>query len=234
MNSRVDVRLRRRFYVWAALACGLIAVGGFAQTYYLKSLFETPALPASLHLHGIIMSAWCLLFAAQALLVAMHRVRVHRRLGMVGAVLAVLVVAAGAHATVEATAREVHDHVVHKFHFLFGLNLVNLAVFASLVAAALVLRTSPGFHKRLMLLATLTMLAPAIARLVLLFTHDPMTQIWAFDACILTCIAVDTGLHRTVHPAFAWGGLFVLGSFHLIFLAISATWWVPFVERVFT
>jgi hypothetical protein len=92
MESKISVWVGRRFYWWAALACGLIAVGGFAQSYYLKTLFETPALPTALHLHGIIMSAWCLLFAVQTLLVATHRVQVHRRLGIFGAVIAVLVV----------------------------------------------------------------------------------------------------------------------------------------------
>jgi hypothetical protein len=234
MEPKISVRASRRFYLWAALACGLIAVGGFAQTYYLKSLFETPALPASLHLHGIIMSAWCLLFAVQSFLIATHRVGVHRRLGIVGAVMAVLVVLAGAHATFEATAREVHDHVVGKFHFLFGLNLANLAVFAVLVAAALRLRTRPDFHKRLMLLATVTMLAPAVARIVLLFTHAPLAQILAFDGCILACVALDTDLHRRLHPAMGWGAVLVLGCFHLIYWALATAWWLPFVARAFS
>jgi hypothetical protein len=180
------------------------------------------------------MSSWCLLFGAQTYLVATHRVRVHRRLGILGAVLAFLVVAVGAYATVAATAREVRDHVVHRFHFLFGLNLVNLPAFALLVGAALVLRSRSDFHKRLMLLATVTMLAPAVARIVLLYTHDGLTQILAFDFCILACIAVDTVVHRRLHPAFGWGATFVLGAFNLTFLALSAKWWLPFVEWVFS
>jgi hypothetical protein len=180
------------------------------------------------------MSAWCLLFGAQSYLVATHRVHLHRRLGIIGAVLAILVVVVGAHATVAAAAREVRDHVVHRFHFLFGLNLVNLLVFAVLVGTALALRGRSDFHKRLMLLATITMLAPAIARIVLLVTHSPMTQILTFDFCILTCVAVDTGLNRRLHPAFGWGAVFILGSFHLAFLAVGTKWWLPFVAWVFS
>jgi len=161
-------------------------------------------------------------------------VRLHRRLGILGAVLATLVVVVGAHATIEATAREVRDHVVHRFHFLFGLNLVNLLVFAILVVTALALRIRPDFHKRLMLLATVTLLAPAIARIVLLFTHVAAVQILAFDLCILACVAADTVLQRRLHPAFGWGAAFVLGSFHLIFIALSAKWWLPFVAWVFS
>ncbi len=228
------VRIGRGFYLWAALTCVLIAVIGFARSYYLKWLFGTPPLPILLHVHGVIMSSWCLLFGAQTYLVATQRVRLHRRLGILGAALGVLVVVVGAYATVKATAREVRDHVIHQFHFLFGFNLVNLLVFAILVATALALRRRADFHKRLMLLATVTMLAPAIARIVLLVTHDGVAQILAFDSCILTCIAADTMRHRRLHPAFGWGGVFVLGSLDLTFIELKAKWWLPFVAWVFS
>lgn len=58
-------RLRRAFFPWAALTCALIAVIGFRRSYYLKSLFATAPLPPSLHVHGVIMSWWCLLFGVQ-------------------------------------------------------------------------------------------------------------------------------------------------------------------------
>jgi hypothetical protein len=132
------------------------------------------------------------------------------------------------------TAREVREHVVHRFHFLFGINLVNLLVFAILVITGLALRRRTDFHKRLMLLATVTMLGPAIARIVVLVSHSAWAQILAFDFCILACVAVDTALHRRLHPAFGWGAAFVVGSFHLIFMAVSAKWWLPFVASVFS
>ena len=89
-------------------------------------------------------------------------------------------------------SREVRNHVVGPFHYLFGLNLVNLLLFAAFVAAALTLRSRPDFHKRLMLMATLSMLAPAVARITLLFTHGPMAQFLAFDFCVLIFVATDT------------------------------------------
>jgi hypothetical protein len=234
MATKNSTRVGQDFFLWAALTCSFIALIGFGRTYYLKALFETPPLPTLLHLHGAIMSSWCLLFGAQTYLVTTHRVHLHRHLGSFGAVLALAVVVVGAYATVEATAREVRDHVVHQFHFLFGLNLVNLLIFAILVVMALALRVRPDFHKRLMLLATVTMLAPAIARIVLLFTHVAAAQFLAFDFCILACAAVDTAVHRRLHPAFGWGAAFVLASFHLTYIAVGAKWWLPFVAWVFS
>jgi hypothetical protein len=221
-------------YIVAALACGVIAVTGFARSYYLKSLFGRPPLPLLLHVHGIIMSAWCVLFFAQAYLVATHRVRVHRRLGTLGAALAFLVVAIGTYATVESTAREVQHHIVGPFHYLFGLNLLNLLLFAAFVGAALTLRSRPDFHKRLMLMATLSLLAPAVARITLLFTHGYMAQFLAFDFCVLTFVAIDTIRHRHLHLALGLGATLLIGSFHLTAIAFGAKWWLPFVARVFS
>src|ERR1700722_17170099 len=223
----------RATYLVAALACAVIAVTGFARSYYLKSLFGRRPLPLLLHVHGVIMSSWCVLFLVQAYLVATYRVRVHRRLGVLGAALAVLVVAIGTYATVAATAREVEHHVVGPFHYLFGLNLVNLLLFAAFVAAALTLRSRPDFHKRLMLMATLSLLAPAVARITLLFTHDPMAQFLSFDFCVLTFVAIDTVRHRHLHPAFGLSATLLLASFHLTAIALGAKWWLPFVARVF-
>lgn len=234
MEFKAVPRADRFTYLTAALACAAIAATGFARSYYLKSLFGRPPLPALLHVHGAIMSAWCVLFIVQAYLIATHRVRVHRRLGILGAALAFLVVAVGIYATVLATAREVQQHVIGPFHFLFGLNLVNLLLFAMFVAAALTLRSRPDFHKRLMLMATLSMLAPAVARIVLLFTHNPMVQFLAFDFCILAFVAIDTLRHRRLHPAFGWGATLLIGSFHLAAIALDAKWWLPFVARVFS
>ena len=234
MQTKAAPRTDGYIYMVAALACAAIAVTGFARSYYFKSLFGRPPLPLLLHVHGVIMSSWCVLFLVQAYLVAIHRVGVHRRLGVFGAALAFLVVAIGIYATVEATAREVQNHVVGPFHFLFGLNLVNLFLYAAFVVAALSLRSRPDFHKRLMLMATLSMLAPAVARITLLFTHGAMSQLLAFDFCVLTFVAIDTVRHRHLHLAFGIGATLLVVSFHLTAIALGAEWWLPFVARVFS
>jgi hypothetical protein len=234
VESGSDLSTSRSLYIVAALACAAIAVTGFARSYFLKILFGSPPLPVLLHVHGIIMSLWCLLFFVQAYLVSTHRIRAHRRLGILGAVLAFAVVAMGTYATVEATAREVQSHAVGRFHYLFGLNLVNLLLFALFVVAALTLRTRPEFHKRLMLMATLSLLAPAVARITLLFTHDVMAQFLTFDFCVLTFVVTDTVRYRRLHPAFGFGATLLIVSFHLTAMALRAKWWLPFVARLFS
>jgi hypothetical protein len=77
----------------------LLVLIGFTRTFYARALFELPPLPTTLQLHGAVFTAWFLLFVVQARLIATHRMRAHMTLGIVGALLAVLVVTIGAGTT---------------------------------------------------------------------------------------------------------------------------------------
>jgi len=228
MNS-----VRSRHYQWAALAVAAVAFAGFARSFYLQGLFHLRSLSAPVYIHGTIMSAWCVLFVVQASLVAGGKTHLHRRLGIVAALLAVVIVAWGAWLTVVAVAREGQQHIVGPFHYLLGVNLVNLSVFALLVATALGLRGRPAYHRRLMLLAAVTLLAPAVARIVLLFTHRPGMQFAVFYACVLACVLVDTIRHRRLHPAFGWGGLLTIAAFQLTFWLVQTNAYMNVVKREF-
>src|SRR5688572_12309923 len=86
----------RPLYLLAAIVVPLIVLIGFARTYYLKGFFATPPIPSRfVHFHGIVMTAWVALFIVQVSLVATRRTKTHQRLGVLGAVLAALVVVVG-------------------------------------------------------------------------------------------------------------------------------------------
>jgi hypothetical protein len=222
----------RRFYGWAAVTVALIALVGFARTYYLKAFFGTPTLAPFVHFHGLVMSAWVALFFVQTRLIAAHRVGLHRALGLVGCGLAVLVVFVAADATMQAAEREVAAHRIGPFHFLLGINFINLLAFAVLFVAAIVWRKRSEFHKRLMLLATVNLLAPAVARICLIFTHNQNVQLAALFLCILLCVGIDTARHRRLHPAMGWGAAFSIVLFSLIFVAVQLPAWLPFVDKI--
>lgn len=237
MNSqtpRFRIGADRRFYAWAALAIALIAATGFARSYYLKYFFGQPPLSPLIHVHGVVMTLWVAIFFTQTRLIAKHRIDLHRRLGVLAVGLAVLVVILGAYATVLAVEREVRQHLIGRFHFLLGINFVNLFVFATLIGAALAYRRRPEFHKRLMLLATVSMLAPAVARIVLLFTHSPVAQFVALYACVLIFVVIDTARHRRLHPAFGWGAALIIGSFQGIYYVVQTSGWMRFVGKIFS
>jgi len=218
MNDAALVRsshFEHRLFLASCLAALLIVFAGFARTYFLRLLFDAPGLTPLVHLHGALMSAWFVLFAMQTWLVATHRVRWHRRLGIAGVVLALAIVMIGPIVLVGATSRELNAPDGDPFFIsIFGVDAVILLDFAILVATAIALRARSDFHKRLMLLATASIVLPAIGRLPI-----GLVPIWLiFYACVLVPVAVDTQRHRRLHPAFGWGAPLLLASQHLEYL----------------
>lgn len=232
-----------RYYAWAAAAAFAIVVIGFAPTYYLKVFFGTPALPALLHLHGALMTSWFVLFFVQTYLVASHRIGLHQRLGVLGVILAALIIVVGTVVALRWAARSVQQaHTDGPPPLMFmGFLLFALLVFATLVGAALLLRPRPDYHKRLMLLSCLSMAGPGLARipfeqlpaLSFLKSGSP-AGLFGLDLLLLyACIGWDTWRHRRLHPAFIGGGLLVLAvDSPLIWLFVSTPAWADFASRL--
>jgi hypothetical protein len=229
----IEHELKRSEYRWLAVGAAVIALAGFARTYYLRFLFHTPLLPPIVQIHGAIMTLWWIGFIVQTWLVEAGRVRLHQRLGIFMAALAAIVVLLGEILTLNGVAREGRLHQIGKFHFLLGINSVNLLLFATLVGMGTAFRRKPDVHKRLMLLAAVTLLAPAVARIVLLFTHKPLPQFLAFYSCLLLCVTVDTLRHRRLHPVLAIGTLIVIAAFQLSYLVVQTPAWMKLVTAHF-
>lgn len=219
----VPARLSGASTPWAAIVALLVMFAGFARTYFLKLAFDAPPLTLLLHVHGILMTAWFVLFAVQARLVANGRPDLHRRLGVSGALLAVAVLIASTTVAI-AGARLGHAPPDPPPLVFLVVPLGDMLVFAMLIGAALWFRRRSDVHKRLMLLASIGLLTAPIARIPL-----PVLQqggIVAFFlvtiALVLACVAYDTIMNRRLHPASAFGALLVVLSWPLR-LALSQT-----------
>jgi len=184
--------------------------------YTLRLAHHDPNLTLLVHAHGLVMTAWIALFLTQTLLIARHRVALHRRLGVFGVGLAALVILVGMPTLVNAAARRSHD--VQSARFLWMLAAFDglaLVVFAGLVCAGILLRGFGDYHKRLMLLATLSLLGPAFGRLTAyakgLRGDSDIGVLVLCAGTVLVCAVVDAARSRRMHPAFLWGGTSVIG-----------------------
>jgi uncharacterized membrane protein YozB (DUF420 family) len=219
----------RRFSTWVAITTALIVFIGFARTYYLKGIFGTPALSSGLvHLHGIVMTLWFALFVAQVRLIAAHRTDLHRRVGVVGAVLALLVLVVGITTAIVAAKHGVTPGPP-PLVFL-SIPLGDMLVFAVLVGLGLLFRRRRDIHRRLMLLASVGILAAAIARIPIEFiaTGGPLVFFGLTDLCVLICVVFDTVKNRRLHPAFGWGTLFIVASQPLRLMLTDTAVWMQF------
>ena len=218
----------RRLYTGAALLALLIVFAGFARTYYLKGAFGTPDLSVLVHMHGFVMTSWVVLFLVQARLVASGRTDLHRRLGVIGAALAALLVIVGVLTAITA-ARNGVSPGPPPLVFL-AIPIGDMVVFTILITAAILYRRRADFHKRLMLLATLSILTAAIARIPVdaLQSGGLPAFFGATDLVILACIAFDTVKNRRLHPAFAAGLALVIASQVARFLVAGTPQWQRF------
>jgi hypothetical protein len=215
----------RIFFGSMALAMLATMFAGFAPTYYLMRLTGAPALSPLLHLHGILFTSWFLLFFAQTSLIAARRTDLHRRLGYVGAMLALLLVLVGATTAISIGRLGLGRGAFTSREFLaFPFSI--LLLFVTLAGLALWKRRDPGAHKRLMLLASLSMLVPAISRLrVPLGLPGPITGMLLSNLFLLAACAYDWRRLGRVHPALFWGGTLFLVSQPLRWaVAKSAVW----------
>jgi len=142
--------IHHRLYAGVTIGTALITFLGFAESYYLKFLFGTPPLRLLLHVHGIVMTAWLVLFAVQVRLVATRRLDVHRRLGLLGVVLAGLVVVVGVPVALSQGHLHLlkHDMPIEPALVLLPVTLGALLLFATCVTTAVLFedarRTTSG------------------------------------------------------------------------------------------
>ena len=220
----------RRLYIWFAVLMPIVVLAGFGRSYYLKGFFGFPVLPSLLvHLHGIVMTSWVVLFVTQVTLVATGRTRTHQRLGVFGAILAVLIVIVGVLTAIAGAARGATPGPP-ALQFL-AVPLFDMLSFTILVGTALyVRRRRLDIHKRLMLLAAVNLLAPAISRIPLHFieTGGPLAFFGLTDLCLLACVGFDTIKNRRLHPAFLWGTLLIIASQPLRLMLSGTDIWLRF------
>ncbi len=209
------VSAERRFYSGTALAILLAVVVGFSRTFFLRPLFPGAASPseAIFYVHGTVATAWLVLFVVQTRLVATGHVRTHRRLGLVGAALAVLMVVLGAWGALIAASRATGfvGVPVPPLRFLV-VPLFDVALFGLFVALAIARRRDLPAHKRWMLLGTINLLPAAIARWPGVAGGGPIAFLALTDLFIVALAVHDLRSRGRLHPVTLWGGLLLIAS----------------------
>ena len=202
-------RLRWFFFVVAWLLIVVIAVA-FAPSFYLRGLLQSHVVEAGLTpyiiLHGIVLTSWFLLFLVQTWMVATNRTRLHRILGVAGAVLAAAVLVLSLIVVLHTPARDVAIGAsVGQIALEVVGDLGLLALFAGLVTAAILNRHRSDVHKRLMMLACVGLIAPALARWPGAAAYMPLSAIVPQFAFVGALATYDIVTRRRVHPATSWG-----------------------------
>ena len=199
-------------YFFSGMAILILATVflGFAHTYYLAGVFRAPLPAPIIHLHGAIFSCWVLLLITQTSLVAAHRVDLHRRLGIAGFLVACLMVVLGVLAATNALARNFAPPGLEPLTF-YVIPLGDMFIFAVLIFVAFRKRSDPAAHKRLIMLATISLLIAAVARWPLAWVFQkPLVAQMVTYIFLLALIAYDLWSQGKIHRATLWGSIFVV------------------------
>lgn len=222
-------RRERLFYLGISLLIAVTVFAGFAPTYFLKSYFGAPPLIPLLHLHGLVFSSWIVLLLTQTTLVAANRTDIHRRLGIVGGVVAATMVVVGTLTAITRASQGAAPPGGPPPLVFLAIPLFDMLVFLILVSAGFYFRRRSDVHKRLMLLATISILAAAIARLPFsILKAGPPAFFGLTDLFIVICIVYDLVTRRRVHRATVWGGLLIILSQPLRLVISGTSAWMAF------
>jgi hypothetical protein len=233
VSERFDTRrFDRRLFAAAAIAFPIIVLAGFARTYYVKGLFDSPPLPSILvHSHGLLMTTWVLLFMTQVWFISSKRIRLHQRLGYVGIGLAALIIGVALPTALRAAKYGSNSSPpgIQPLAFL-AIPLFDLLMFVILFGGAVYFRRRPAAHKTLMLLTAVNFLAPAVARIPIA-QLQALGPLWFFGfpgALALLCLGLDTRRHGRVNKIFLTGTLLLLCSYIVRLTLMTTPIWMKF------
>ncbi|HEV2548271.1 MAG TPA: hypothetical protein VGU20_13110 [Stellaceae bacterium] len=219
------------FYVYMAISCAAVAFIGFAPTYWIPVAEGTFQARPIVHLHGILFFSWTLFLVLETWLAASGRITKHRAIGMIGISLATAMTLLGTVVMIGSTQAAAAVGLADAGKAFMIVPLGGLLFFATAIALAIANVHRPEVHKRLMLLASISILDAAIFRWFLTFLPGtdwpPLVALAAPPALVasillLVAIVFDWRIRGRPHPVYVIGGTLHL-ALKVLQVPISAT-----------
>ncbi|MEZ5816686.1 MAG: hypothetical protein R3D44_06365 [Hyphomicrobiaceae bacterium] len=199
-----------------SMTCAAVAFLGFAPTYWVPLIEGRLTAAPIIHLHGAVFFTWSVFLVYQTWLAASGRLRSHRRTGMIGVSLATAMVAIGLATAISRMhwAERLGQGEAGK---AFAIVPVSTVLFFGIVfATAIVLVRQRDWHKRLMLVAAISILDAPIARwfIVLLAPAAPagpppvavdLGPSLVAALLLVGSMLADYRISRRLHPAYVLG-----------------------------
>jgi len=212
------------FYFRMALCFVAVAFLGFTPTYFLPLARGTLHSAPVVHIHALVFFLWPLLYAYQTWLVASGRTLRHRDLGLLGISIATAMVFLGLLVGVASVWRATALGFADQAREFLLVPVSGILLFASLFAMAIYFVKNKDIHKRLMLMASASMLDAPVARLFMTLLAPPLESgaspvppvmavlppALLIDGFIIAGIVYDWRTRGRPHPVYLLGGALVL------------------------
>ena len=223
--------LEQYFYLAMSLLFATIVVTGFSRTVN-QNLFH-PAIPRPflLWVHGAAFSGWILFYILQSALVRSGNVKVHRKLGWIGAGLGALMLPLGVTIAIIMTRFDAVQLHQPDPTFL-SIPFYDMLAFAVMVGLAIAWRRKPELHRRLLFLATCSLLDAPFGRWDFIFYHYLFFV--ALDGVALLGVLRDLIVDRSVHAVFRYALplMIVCQALSVYLWRGSPVWWLKLTQAI--
>ena len=180
-------------------------------------------------IHGIVTTCWFLLLVVQAGLLKLRSVKRHRQIGIAGWWLIGAVFVTGLPAAiglgarlVEAGLQDNSDLYTADHWAQIARDSLLFALFASVAIAGLIYRKRIEVHKRFLLLASVVLTTPGLARLsqfkIFQWVPEPLGFLGSFAILLLLPALRDRFVGGQIHPILKWGGPLVFLTVFVLLL----------------
>lgn len=232
-----------RFYVRMASAMVAVAVIGFAPTYWVPMSRGTLVVTPLVHAHALLFFGWMLLFWTQTWLAAHGRLGRHRELGVAGVILACAMCIVGVATAASSLERAAAAGFGAAGRAFSVVSFTAVLFFAVVVAVAVLNVRTSATHKRLMLVATASLLQAGVGRWFALFLRPPdavgpplviatVSAGLATDLLIVAAMIHDRRTRGRVHRAY-WIAGTALVALQVLRVPLSTTpFWTRFTESI--
>lgn len=226
----------RSFFSRMAYVCAAVGVIGFAPTFWVPLLTGHLAVAPILYLHAAVFYCWLALFVVQSRLIAARQLSRHRALGVAGVAVVTAMCFVGTLAAVSSMRAAAAAGFGAQALAFSVVPLTGIAFFAVLFVAAVLKTSQPDVHKRLLLVATVSLLNAAVGRLFILALGLPAPTASVepppvfvsivpgliADGLLIPALLYDRRHLGHVHPTYRLAGAALVAS-QLLRVPIAAT-----------
>jgi hypothetical protein len=205
--------VERFFYSGMAIVLCVCVFIGFSPTYFQAGMLRAPLPSPILHVHGAVFTLWMLLFAVQAALISARRVNWHRSLGTIAFCLPPIMIVLGVIAAIDALHRGVKIGPLDP-SVSAAIPLIGIVSFVIVIYASWRARRRPDAHKRLILIATMGLVAAAFGRFPWARIGLPPAAgaVTGLGILLLILILYELISIRRIHRSTMWAAPLVFAS----------------------
>lgn len=193
----------RSFYLVISILMVIMTVAGFWPTFFGPLVTGTLNIEPIFIVHGTVFMGWMIILVVQAALAYSKRLDLHRKVGRLGIAYGMVVLILGIWLTLDRFFVYLDAGKIRIAHRSMIFPFFDMLLFAGFFGAAVIYRSRPEIHKRLMLVASLVLLGPAVGRMTFL-NSIPLIFLVLLSP-ILLGLLYDYISRRKVHAVYIIG-----------------------------